>query len=322
MENEARVVLVIDYSIDWSKAFRGKGRIKVEEAEWAHLEMRFEGGKLIVDIEGNPNGYTRAARSQRTVYPDCVLVRNFPLALRGVHYRNLCNCLMISRVLCVNGAQCVLATTDRAWLYAELLRVQDELGKDCFPVVELDFYSNMLRGGRGFEPLKRGDTRTVVKVGSTNAGFGKSLVDTQQQREDLWSILACSNEYVTEEPFIEHEYEYRVQVIGEHVRCFKRNSDSSWKNNTGNLQFMSLAVEERHKVKLLPSCCVFCANLYCNDQRFGLKRVEKCLVGPITYLRWMFFANRMAVRSLLRLIRQPMVSCMSTRNLIVLKFVI
>lgn len=37
-------------------------------------------------------------------------------------------------------------------------------------------------------------------------------------------------------------------MIGDHIRCFKRNSDSSWKNNTGNLTFASLEVEPRHRV--------------------------------------------------------------------------
>jgi hypothetical protein len=40
------------------------------------------------------------------------------------------------------------------------------------------------------------------------------------------------------EPFIEHEYEFRVQKIGEHYRAFRRNSASSWKNNWGKLTFV------------------------------------------------------------------------------------
>jgi hypothetical protein len=90
--------------------------------------------------------------------------------------------------------------------------VQEELGRDCFPLVQLNFFSNMLGHGRGFEPLKRADNEvssflwlffvacdwilkvTVIKVGSTNAGFGKSLVKSNAQRDDLWSILSCTSE--------------------------------------------------------------------------------------------------------------------------------
>lgn len=43
------------------------------------------------------------------------------------------------------------------------------------------------------------------------------------------------------EPFIEHEYEFRVQKIGQHYRAFRRNSDSSWKNNWGKLTFVGAA---------------------------------------------------------------------------------
>ncbi len=208
----AFVVLVIDYSFDWSKIFRGTNA-RVEQCQWKHLDMRFEDGKLICDIEGDPNAFTRAAQSNRTVVsPSAVLVRNFPLGLRGEHFRNLCLCLMISRVVCVNGAECLLATTDRAVLYAKLLQVQSQLGKDVFPVVALNYYSNSQGTGRGMEP-KKIEGKTVIKVGSTNAGFGKSMIQNKDQRDDLWSILALTKEYVTEEPFIEHEFEYRVQVM-------------------------------------------------------------------------------------------------------------
>jgi hypothetical protein len=118
--------VVIDYSVDWSVMFRGTG-IRVEQTEWTQVDMRFEDGHLIVDMEANPLGFTRSQQEQRTVVdPSCVLVRNFPLSLRGEHFRNLCLCLVLSRVKCVNGALCVLATTDRAWLYAALLSVQVE----------------------------------------------------------------------------------------------------------------------------------------------------------------------------------------------------
>ena len=42
---------------------------------------------------------------------------------------------------------------------------------------------------------------------------------------------------IRQEPFIVHEYEFRIQVIGKYVRCFRRNSDSGWKNNWGNVKF-------------------------------------------------------------------------------------
>ena len=70
----------------------------------------------------------------------------------------------------------------------------------------------------------------------------------QRQHDDIWSVLATTRDYVTEEQFIEHLYEYRVQSIGEHIRCFKRNSDSGWKNNQGNVSFAEMEVEPKHKI--------------------------------------------------------------------------
>jgi hypothetical protein len=102
-----KVVLVIDYSVDWTNVFRGSG-VRVEQTEWRHLDLRVENGVLIADILENPLAFTRAAQQQRSLsHIDAVLVRNFPLGLRGDRFGSLCNALMISRVKCVNGALCV-----------------------------------------------------------------------------------------------------------------------------------------------------------------------------------------------------------------------
>ena len=50
---------------------------------------------------------------------------------------------------------------------------------------------------------------TVVKVGSTHAGFGKFVVKSQSDYDDLESIIAMKGDYFTEEPFVKHQYEFR-----------------------------------------------------------------------------------------------------------------
>lgn len=89
----------------------------------------------------------------------------------------------------------------------------------------------------------------VVKVASTHAGYGKIRITSNEDGDDLKSILALHKDYYTVEPLVpEIAFEYRIQRIGEHVRAFRRNSDTTWKNNWGNLQFEDHEVTEEHRV--------------------------------------------------------------------------
>ena len=109
------------------------------------------------------------------------------------------------------------------------------------------FHSN-LNAGTG-KQLYSHSFPCVVKVSSTHAGFGKTRVQSKAEFDDLMSILALTNEYFTVEPFIDNiEYEFRCQQIGTHRRAFRRNSDSSWKNNWGNLTFVDHAWQEKYDV--------------------------------------------------------------------------
>jgi len=63
------------------------------------------------------------------------------------------------------------------------------------------------------------------------------VAHNKQEYDDIISVLALSTEYFTEEPMIKHDYEFRVQVIGPYVRCFRRNSHNNWKNQCGNVVF-------------------------------------------------------------------------------------
>eukprot|EP00753_Platysulcus_tardus_P022164 PLAT9386.1.p1 GENE.PLAT9386.1~~PLAT9386.1.p1 ORF type:complete len:248 (-),score=118.59 PLAT9386.1:81-824(-) len=49
--------------------------------------------------------------------------------------------------------------------------------------------------------------------------------------KDVRSIIELHRDYVSAEPYIDYDYEYRIQRIGSVVRVFKRIS-SSWKGNT------------------------------------------------------------------------------------------
>jgi len=88
----------------------------------------------------------------------------------------------------------------------------------------------------------------VIKVASPHAGYGKIVAQNDSQFQDVNCVLALHNDFYTAEPFIEHEYEFRVQKIGGHYRAFRRNSDSHWKNNWGNLRFEDHPMNDQYKM--------------------------------------------------------------------------
>jgi hypothetical protein len=51
-------------------------------------------------------------------------------------------------------------------------------------------------------------------VSSTHAGYGKLQVLNEADMKDVRCVLALHNDYFTAEPFIRHEYEFRIQKIG------------------------------------------------------------------------------------------------------------
>lgn len=244
-------MLVVDYSFNWAPLFKAVGW-RCEQCSWQCMDLSFEKGVLVVRLEpeANPLPWTAQGQHRTLLTPTAVLVRNFPTDLRGHSYRNQLLCLMLAAsagLICLNNPTSLLASIDRAWLYSSLLMLSQSLGPQVFPLVELDFYPNTKGSGKG---MMHGEFRqkSVFKVGSCNAGFGKFLCENAKTYDDLWSVLATGQDYVTEEAFIEHEFEYRVQVIGDHIRCFKRNSDSSWKNNTGLVSFSPFETEPKHLV--------------------------------------------------------------------------
>ena len=74
----------------------------------------------------------------------------------------------------------------------------------------------------------------VVKIGGCHAGHGKIRVPDRTTWSDVKSIVALHTDYATAEPFIEYDYEIRLQKIGGHYRALKRLS-SGWKGNTSVL---------------------------------------------------------------------------------------
>jgi hypothetical protein len=94
-----------------------------------------------------------------------------------------------------------------------LNRVANEIGREMFPVVDQSYYCN-------HQALMYGNTfPAVVKVGAAHAGVGKMKVANHHDMEDFRSIMAMTHgNYCTAEPFLNGEFDLRIQKIGSHYR--------------------------------------------------------------------------------------------------------
>jgi len=184
-------------------------------------------------------------KEDRTIKPDFVLIRNFPGDIHENSFKNMVVALLFANIPSVNSLESVYRCMDRPVVYAEMLKIQKRLGKEGFPLVPMNYYPNLKAST---QRLIAPSYPAVVKVASTHAGYGKIQARDQGEMQDVSCVLALHNDYYTTEPFITHEYEFRVQKIGNHYRSFRRNSDTSWKNNWGNLTFVDHEMQGQYKI--------------------------------------------------------------------------
>ena len=127
-------------------------------------------------------------------------------------------------------------------MYGELRRVMNEEGGPKeFPLIPQNYYakySNML-----ITP----DLPFVVKVGGAHAGYGKIKITSSPMFDDVKSIVALHGDYSTAEPFVDWDFDYRIQKIGCHVRAYRRqvSQATQWKGNVGNAMIEEIDVEPR-----------------------------------------------------------------------------
>jgi len=77
------------------------------------------------------------------------------------------------------------------------------------------------------------DFPLVGKIGHAHAGYGKMKIKSNEELQDFKSVIALHRDYVSLEPFVEYDYDMRIQKIGNTYRGFRRTSPN-WKANTGN----------------------------------------------------------------------------------------
>jgi len=250
-----KVLLVLDYSANWyniigSRRTQAGDKIRVEQCEWKdiHVEASSEHG-MLVHIKKSEEPLHSAQNKDRITPPDCVLVRNFPADIHDNSFKNMVVAFLFANIPAINSIESIYRCMDRPLVYAEMLRIkkrQEASGHPHgFPLIPMNYYPNLKSSTQHLmEPVSY---PCVVKVSSTHAGYGKIVAHSKEELKDIMCILALHNDYFTTEPFIEHEYEFRIQKIGSHYRAFRRNSDSHWKNNWGNLTFVDHEWRDEYK---------------------------------------------------------------------------
>lgn len=144
--------------------------------------------------------------------------------------------LMFADIPSLNSLESVFRCMDRPIVHKALSKLSDKLG-DKFPrVIEMIYLPNLPSSPGKEHLIKSMKYPAVIKVSSSYSGFGKIVVKSESDLDDVDSILHLHKDYYTIEPFIEHHYEYRLQKIGCNYRAWRKNSDTSWKNNQGNVR--------------------------------------------------------------------------------------
>jgi len=172
---------------------------------------------------------------------DFVLLRSVTRSIKGQDSRNKLFTLMHGNVPAVNSLLSAYICLERVTVFGGLKEIEKTLGHDNFPLIGQNFYPH--HSTMVITP----DYPLVAKVGAVHAGYGKIKCDNSRQFADFKSVVALHGDYITAEPFIEWDYDMRIQKIGPHYRAFRRVS-SNWKGNVGNESMVEdMEMTERYK---------------------------------------------------------------------------
>lgn len=154
--------------------------------------------------------------------------------------RHILELIDYSGIPCVNSASTLLIGYDR-------LSMLNKLKKLGLPVIDFNTATNtgQLKNLAMEFPF-------VVKVGNHHGGYGKSLVTTDEQWEELKDLLFIHQDYVTIEKFIDYRYDIRYLAVHDKVWAMKRRG-KYWKANVLTQEYQMVEQEQEwiENIKLL-----------------------------------------------------------------------
>uniref|UniRef100_A0A6B2L819 ATP-grasp domain-containing protein n=1 Tax=Arcella intermedia TaxID=1963864 RepID=A0A6B2L819_9EUKA len=256
--------------INWYEIFEGVTLsdgtpIQVEQTVWDDLSLISYhdcGVQATCARASRPHKGT-SQEIQRNFTVDFVLLRSVTRSIKGQDSRNKLFTLMHGNVPSVNSLMSAYVCLERATVFGALKGIQQKLGNQKFPLISQTLY------GEHRSMLITPDFPLVAKVGAVHAGYGKMKCDTSRQFADFKSVVALHGDYVTAEPFIDWDYDMRIQKIGPNYRAFRRVS-SNWKGNVGNESF----VEDMDLTEDYKQMVDECAKLFGGLEILGLDLVH------------------------------------------------
>ncbi|MDP9961885.1 ATP-grasp domain-containing protein [Chryseobacterium lathyri] len=219
-----KTILIINGEKYWKDYFAGFDVVqkKIQTAEFIVKDSSL----YVVDAEG-------------VCKPDVIFWRLGAVNPEPKH-RNILELIRYSEIPCVNSAETLLKGYDR-------LSMLNTLKKLGLPIINFDVatQTSQLKNLQMSFPF-------VVKVGNHHGGFGKSLVTSEEQWEELKDLLFIHQDYVTVEKFIDYKYDIRYLAINDKVWAMKRKG-KYWKANalTQEYQIIEPEKEWTKNVKLL-----------------------------------------------------------------------
>ena len=143
----------------------------------------------------------------------------------------------------------------------------------AFPVIPQDFYPSAAGFFYGYS------FPAVVKLGSAHAGLAKLRVANHHDMRDVQGLLSSTKEgHATAEPFIDADYELRIQKIGSRVRAYERRGVSgSWKSNVGGSEVVEVAVSDEFRAWADAATVMFGES---EDDRLDILSVDAIVSQP------------------------------------------
>jgi synapsin len=200
---------------------------------------------LVCTLSPSPNPIDGTTQNRkRDFFPDFVLIRNEVYGVQATQdYRNLLIAFLYAGIPSVNSFDSIYHFLERPIIHSELLKVARRVGDENFPVIPQSYFAN-------FDDMTCPLPFPVVaKVGHAHAGYGKMRLQNQKEFESFRSVIALTGKYVTIEPFLEGDYDIRIQKIGQHLRAYKRISLSgNWKTNTGSSHVEEIEITPQYRM--------------------------------------------------------------------------
>jgi len=168
---------------------------------------------------------------------------------------------MHANVPSINSLESAYFCLERPTVFGALKAIQTKLKEEGvdFPLIPQNLYPNFK------EMVITPEFPLVGKIGHAHAGYGKMKIKSSEEMADFKSVLALHHDYVTLEPFIEWDFDMRIQKIGDTYRAFRRVSPN-WKGNTGNAS----VIEDMEVTLLYKRWVDECAKLFGGMEIIGL----------------------------------------------------